>query len=320
MKDPIKLRTVFMGTSDFAAVILEDLLGAGYNVVSVWTQADKKAGRKQKLRKSAVKMVAENNKLAIFEPAKFDAEAIRELKEQKPDLIIVAAYGKILPPEVLDIPGFGALNVHPSLLPKFRGPSPIQNTLLEGERETGTTIILMNEKVDAGDVLSQRKSAVGENETYPELLSRLAELSSDLLLETLPLWAERKIKPVPQDESQATYCQLIERSDGQIIWTDDTASIYNRYRAFLAWPGLFTFWEKDDLNLRLKLLKIRPDHRQNKSEDNRFGQVFRLDDKVAVKTSDGSILLEEVQLEGKKNLPIEDFLVGYPDFIGSVLK
>lgn len=320
MKDPIKLRTIFMGTSDFAAVILEDLLDKKYDVVSVYTQKDKKIGRQQELHKSAVKMVAENSKLTVYEPASFNSETVRQLKDQKPDLIIVAAYGKILPKEILDIPGFGAINVHPSLLPKFRGPSPIQNALLDGEKETGATIILMDEKVDAGDILAQRKTAVGEQETYPELLSRLAELSSDLLLETLPLWIDRQIKPTPQDESQATLCQLIERADGQIIWADNAAAIYNRYRAFLTWPGIFTFWEKDGLNLRLKLLRISLDYQIADSANVALGQVFRSGERVAVQTADGAIVLEEVQLEGKNSLKMEEFLRGYPDFIGSTLK
>jgi methionyl-tRNA formyltransferase len=319
MKEPIKLRTVFMGTSDFAAVILEDLIGAGYDIISVYTQEDKKIGRKQELQKSAVKMVAENNKVVVLEPKKFDTETIAELKKQNTDLIIVAAYGKILPQEVLDIPGFGALNIHPSLLPKFRGPSPIQNALLAGEKETGSTLILMNAGIDAGDILAQKKTPIEKNETYPELLSRLAELSSAILLETLPLWVERKIQPQKQDDGQASYCQLIERSDGQIIWADEAVSIYDHYRAFFLWPGIFTFWEKDGFKLRLKLLKISLDN-QSSADDRKLGQVFRLGDKIAAQTSAGAIILEEVQLEGKNSLKINDFIIGYPDFIGSILE
>lgn len=265
-------------------------------------------------------MVAENNKLAVFEPKKFDAEIIAELKWQKPDLIIVAAYGKILPQEVLDIPGFGALCVHPSLLPKFRGPSPIQNALLENEKETGSTIIFMNAGIDSGDILAQRKTIIEENEIYPGLLSKLAELSSDLMLETLPLWVEQKINPQKQIDDQATYCQLIERSDGQIVWANDAISIHNQYRAFFLWPGIFTFWEKDGLNLRLKLSKISLDPLSSADDNRKFGQVFKLEDRVAVQTSMGAIILEEIQLEGKNNLRIAEFVTGYPEFIGSILK
>ena len=319
MRDPIKLRTVFMGTSSFAAVILEDLVSTGCNIISVYTQGDKKVGRKRELQKSAVKALAENNKLAVFEPNRFDAETIAELKKQKPDLIIVAAYGKILPQAVLDIPGFGALCVHPSLLPKFRGPSPVQNALLSGEKETGSTIILMNAGIDAGDILSQKEKTIEENETYPQLLSRLAKLSSGLILETLPLWVERKISPQKQADDQASYCQLIERDDGKIIWANEAVSIYNQYRAFFVWPGIFTFWEKNSLNLRLKLLRISLGPQEN-ANDRRLGQVFQLGDQIAVQTCAGAIVLEEIQLEGKNNLPIADFVTGYPDFVGSILK
>lgn len=319
MQDPIKIRIVFMGTSGFAATILEKIIDSKHNIVSVYTRPDKKTGRNQSLQKSAVKISAEKNGLKIYEPEKFDTETIKKLQEQKPDLLVVAAYGKILAKEVLDIPGFGALNVHASLLPKFRGPSPIQNAILEGETETGTTIMLMNEGIDTGDILSQKKISIGPDETTPELTQRLSELSSDLLVETIPLWVERKIKPQKQDDQKATHCQLIERSDGKIIWSKEAFSIYNRYRAFFPWPGIFTFWEKDGFNLRLKLTKISLDTK-NAPNQKKIGEVFQDDGKIAVQTSNGTVILEEVQLEGKSKSRIENFINGYPDFIGSALK
>jgi len=319
MKDPIKLKTVFMGTSPFAAKILEALLESHYNIVSVYTRADKKSGREQVAEKSAVKLIAEKNNLKIIEPEKFDDGAIAELNAQEPDILIVAAYGRILPKKVLDIPGFGALNVHPSLLPKYRGPSPLQNALLEGENVTGTTIMLMDEGVDTGDILMQEKIFIDSEETYAELSEKIAAISAELLLRALPLWVERKISPVKQNDSQVTYCQLIERSDGQIIWTDNASSIYNRARAFSSWPGIFTYWEKDGCNLRLKLHKISLT--QNLPEaKHQVGEIFKVDEKVAVQTGEGLIFLEEVQLEGKNKTTIEDFINGYPGFIGSFLK
>ena len=318
MGDPIKLRAVFMGTSSFAAEILSSLLENKYNIISVYTQPGKKVGRDGGIGKSAVAEIAEKNDLKVFEPQNFSEETINELKDQKPDMIIVAAYGKILPQEVLEVPGFGSINVHASMLPKFRGPSPIQNAILEGEAETGTTIMLMDQGIDTGDILKQKKIAIDPDETYPELLSKIAGVSSSLLLETLPFWAERKIKPQKQNENQATYCQLIEREDGKIIWTDDTVSIYNRYRAFIPWPGIFAYWKKNGFNLRLKLSKISPI--KNDFSDKKSGEIFDLDGKAAVKTADGAIILEEVQLEGKAKTKISDFINGYPDFIGSILE
>lgn len=319
MKDPIKLRTIFMGTSSFAAVILESLANAGYNVISVYTQTDRKSGRSQNIQPSAVELVSQKNSLPVLKPEKFDEKTITELKKQKPDLIVVAAYGKILPSAVLNLPGFGAINIHASLLPKFRGPSPIQNAILEGVSNTGTTIMLMNEGIDSGDILREKKVVLNPRETYPEVLKKMAKISSALLLETIPLWIKRKIKPQKQNESQATYCQLIERNDGKIIWENNAETIYNQWRAFVLWPGVFTYWKNNGFNLRLKLHKIALS--QNVAEfSGKVGQVFNLDDKIAVKTNKGTIILEEVQLEGKNKLKVSDFVNGHPEFMGAILK
>lgn len=319
MKDPIKLKTIFMGTSLFAADILEVLLKNNYNIISVYTGADRKSNSKKEIEKSAVKMLAEKNSLKIFEPEKFSEETIQELRRQEPDIIIVAAYGKILSKKILEIPGFGALNVHASLLPKYRGPSPLQNALLEGEDVTGTTIMLMDEGIDAGDILFQEKVFIDPQEKYPELLKKTAAISAELLLRTLPLWVERKITPQKQDASMATNCQLIERTDGHIIWTDSAVSIYNRARAFHPWPGIFTYLEKNGANLRLKMHKVSLPESMPPS-NHKIGEVFKLDEDVAVMTGDGLIILEEIQLEGKDRTGVKDFVNGYSEFIGSILK
>lgn len=320
-KKAIRIKTIFMGTSDFAADILEALIAEKYNLVSVFTQPGKKSGREQKPTPSAVRVVAEKNKLTVFEPEKLDEKTVEEIKKQMPDLIIVAAYGKIIPKSILEIPGFGIINVHPSLLPKFRGPSPIQNTLLSGEKETGTTIMLMDEGIDSGDILSQEKVAVDEKDLYEDLSKKLTALSWKLLLETLPDWIERKIKPQPQESGKATYCQLIERSDGKIIWDNEAREIFNCYRAFHRWPGIFCYLENDNGIKRLKLNSIDfQDNNPDSQEKKRLGEVFRIADKIAVQTGKGLIFLKEVQLEGKKNISIEEFINGYPDFIGSLLK
>ncbi len=318
-KKSIKLRVVFMGTSSFADKILTALLAAEYNIISVYTQADKKVGREQELKKSAVKITAEGKKIPVFTPAKFRENEIKELADQKPDLIVVAAYGKILPKAVLDLPGFGAINTHGSLLPSYRGPSPIQNAILDGEKETGVTIMLMDEGIDTGAILSQKKTKITPHETNVELMERLAILSSELLLETIPLLAKRKIEPSPQDNLKATLCQLIERSDGKIIWTNDATAIYNQYRAFFSWPGVFTFWERDKFNTRIKLNKIILAEK-NISEKHHIGEVFKMEDEIAVQTENGAIILKEIQLEGKNNTKIADFINGNPSFIGSILK
>lgn len=308
-----KIKIVFFGTSEFSEIILDSLIKADYDIAGVFTRPDQKIGRKQELQKTSVRILAEKNNLPVFVPEKLDDAAVKELKKISPDLIITAAYGKIIPQKVLDIPKFGALNVHPSLLPKFRGPSPIQNVLLAGEKETGTTIMLMDAGMDSGDILSQKKIAIESEEKLPELSQKLARLSAKLLSETLPLWLEEKIKPQKQTESAATFCQLISRQEGKINWHEEAQKIYNKYRAFYPWPGVFTIWN----GKRIKLNKIKlANHAEIKKQT---GEVFLLDNGLAIQTGQGTIILEELQMEGKSNLNAGAFLNGYKNFIGSIL-
>ncbi len=308
-----------MGTPDFSAEVLGALIQNNFNIISVYTQGDKKVGRKQILEKSAVKIVAEKSGIKVFEPKKFDEDAVLELKNQNPDLIIVVAYGKILPKSVLEIPKYGVINTHPSLLPKYRGASPIQNAILNGEKETAATIMLISEKVDAGEILIQEKVEIGEDETYLELSKRLSEISAKLLVKIIPLWTEGKIKSEKQDDSEATFCQMIKKEDGKINWQDEARAIYNRYRAYVSWPGIFSYFEKDGREVRLKLGKISLDKNETKN-DFEAGKIFLENEKIKVKTGEGNIVLEEVQLEGKNKTGIPEFVRGYPKFIGSVLK
>jgi methionyl-tRNA formyltransferase len=315
---PKNAKIIFMGTSSFAGVILESLIKDGYDIISVYTRPEKAIGRQQEIEKSVVKEMAEKNQLKIFQPEKLDEKATEEIKSQKPDLIIVAAYGKILPKSILNLPPLGAINVHASLLPKYRGPSPIQNAILNGEAETGTTIMLMDEGIDTGDILAQEKIILDKDVIYPEFLKIIAEKSAELLLKTISLWVDKKIQPQKQDEKEATYCQMIEREDGKVIWNSSVLSIYNQWRALTPWPGIFTFWEKNGANLRLKLHKIS--HRTGNFMKELCGEVVKFGDKIAVIVGDGIIILEEIQLEGKSLSKIEDFVNGYPEFIGSILK
>jgi methionyl-tRNA formyltransferase len=318
-QDPIKLRTIFMGTSAFSENILQTLISEKYNIISVYTQADKKVGRKQELQKSAVKILAEKNKLPVFNPTRFDEETIENLQEQKPDILVVAAYGKILPKKVLELPAFGAINVHTSLLPKYRGPSPIQNAILNGEKETGITIMLMNEGVDTGDILTQKKLAIKDTDTTQDVSEKLAKIASELLLETLPLLIKRELEAKPQDNRKATLCQLIERSDGKIMWSDEAESIYNRYRAFFPWPGIYTFWESNGIIKRIKLNKVAL-LKKNPEAKHSIGEVFQLEENYGIQTLSGIIILHEVQLEGKESVNIKEFVNGYSSFVGSILK
>jgi len=204
-------------------------------------------------------------------------------------------------------------------LPKFRGPSPIQNSLLNGEKETGVTIMLMDEGIDTGDIISQEKIGIGHQDNFKNLYLELSKLGAKLLLETIPLWIEGKLKRTKQDNSRATLCQLIERSDGQIFWNETAENIYNKYRAFYPWPGIFSFWEKNDSLRRIKFCKISL-QKENYPEKYCNGEVFRLKDKVGIQAVGGVIIADIIQLEGKKPLTAEEFAIGYPEFIRSILR
>lgn len=314
-----KIRVVFMGTPALAATLLDALMTNRYNVVGVVTKQDQPQGRDQTLEESPVKKTAQSYDLPVLQPAKLDSAALAAIRAWKPDLIVVAAYGKILPQEVLSLPGFGCLNFHPSLLPKFRGASPIQNALLSGMTETGVTIILMDSGMDTGDILAQKPIAIEPDDTTPILTEKLLVLGQALLLETLPLWIERRITPQKQRSEEATLCQLIEREDGKIMWTDEAESIYNRYRALYPWPGIFTYVRKKDNRLRLKLLKISY-QKQNPQIVQPLGMVFEIGEHIGIQTANGVIFLEEVQLEGKTPTPIREFLLGNAEFLGSLLE
>lgn len=315
-----QIRVVFMGTPVFAEPILQALIEQKYNLVAVYTRPDKAVGRKQEVLASPIKQVALATTIPVEQPQKFDEEAIAKLQEYKPDLIVIVAYGKILPKAVLDIPGFGCVNIHPSLLPKFRGPSPIQNALLLGEETTGTTIMLIDEGMDSGDILAQKKVAIESDELYPALAERLSNISAELLLKTLPKWIERKITPKKQDSSEVTLCQLIERADGHALFSNDATSTYNAFRALYPWPGMYSFWRRDDKQpLRLKLTRISC-QKNTPEAHHTVGEVFELGEKIGVQCVPGVLFLEEVQLEGKTIMPIAEFIKGYPQFIGSILQ
>lgn len=308
-----------MGTPVLSATILEALLAQQYNVVGVVTKSDKPAGRNSTIKDGPVKRVALAHSLPLLQPEKMTDDFIAQLTDWKPDLIIVVAYGKILPQAVLDIPGFGCLNFHPSLLPKWRGASPIQNAILSGDTETGVTLMLMDRGMDTGDILAQIPIPIDPKDTTQTLTDRLTPVGIKLLLSTLPRIIQRQITPQKQNDADATLCQIIERSDGHILWSDDAVSIYNRYRALSPWPGVYTYWQKKDDLLRLKLLSLSY-QQENPASLSPLGTVIKVNDKIGVQTMTGVIFLETVQLEGKNPVPISEFVRGNETLIGSCLK
>jgi methionyl-tRNA formyltransferase len=284
-------KIIFMGTADFAVAMLRTLWENKFDIAAVFTKADSRSGRGYKLQESVVKKFAEEKNILLFQPEKLDEKSQQAIKTLRPDLIVVADYGKIIPSNILAIPRRGVLNIHPSLLPKFRGSSPIQNVLLSGEKETGTTIMLLDEGMDTGPILAQEKLTIHPMETFSGLFAKLAQLSSPLLVKILPLWMAGKIKPQKQDKSQASLCRMIKKEDGKVDWTQGAAEIFNRYRAFENWPGVYAFWPDKGKNKRINLKKIALDKAQN-DKKLKAGEIFWEEEKLKVQTGEGVLILE----------------------------
>jgi methionyl-tRNA formyltransferase len=306
-------RLVFMGTPEFAVPVLEALVGQ-YQVVAVVTQPDRVAGRGRRTKSPPVKKTALAHDLPVLQPPSLRRpEAAAELRKLAPSVIVVAAFGQILPPEVLAIPPHGCLNVHASLLPRYRGAAPIAAAILAGEEQTGVTLMLMDEGMDTGPILAQARCKIEPQDTTEALGVKLAHLGADLLLETLPRWLDGQIAPQPQDDGLATYCQITTKKDGLLDWSLPATDLWLRVRAYHPWPGTYTYWR----GKLLKVLRARPVTIDLSGEE--LGRVISLDDRVAVVTGTDALLLEEVQLAGKKALAIQEFTRGQRDFIGSIL-
>lgn len=306
-------RLVFMGTPEFAVPVLEALVGP-YQVVAVVTQPDQPTGRGRKVESSPVKKTALAHDLPVLQPPSLRRpEIIAELRELAPEVIVVAAFGQILPPEVLAIPSHGCLNIHASLLPHYRGAAPIAAAILAGEERTGVTLMLMDEGMDTGPILAQAGCEIEPQDTTGSLSVKLARLGADLLVETLPRWLAGRIAPQPQDDNLATYCRIITKKDGLIDWSSPATALGLRVRAYHPWPGTYTYWQ----GKLLKIWRARPVTLGPSSE--KPGQVISLDGEVAVVTGTDALLLEEIQLAGKKAMAIQEFIRGQRNFIGSVL-
>ncbi len=313
-----QVRMVFMGTPELSRELLATLVEAGYNLVGVVTKPDTKVGREQTLMASPVKQLAEAKGIPVLTPVKLNADFQKEFSLLKPDLVVVAAYGKILPEALLALPGLGCINVHYSLLPRFRGASPIQNALLFGDTETGVTLMKMDAGLDTGDIIATQKIAIDPDDTTATLTPKLNAVAQGLLIKTLPLWIKQKISSVPQKHEEAVLCQLIERADGKVEWSESAQTIYNRFRAFDPWPGIFTYWKKEDSFTRIKLIDIRL-HLAPITQKYSLGEVFQLADVIGVQTGDGVIILRTIQAEGKNKMALADFVRGNPEFIGGFL-
>ena len=289
-----KFKIIFMGTPEFGAIILEGLIKNNYKPILVITPPDKPVGRKQILTPSPVNVTSQKHNIPV-------AHELKKIKEIKPHLVILAAYGKIIPKEILEIPKYGCLNVHPSLLPKYRGPSPIQTVILNGDEETGTTIILIDEKMDHGPILKSKVKSLKSKVTHKKLSKELANLSIDSLIEIIPKWINNEIKARPQDESNATYTKIIKKEDGKIDWKKSAVEIERQIRAFYPWPGTFTFFKKDNKTLRVKILEAESSNKENPKQ-------------LCIKCKKGYLAIKKLQPEGKKPMTAEDFLRGHYEY------
>jgi methionyl-tRNA formyltransferase len=306
-----------MGTPEFAVPSLEALSHGGYQVVAVYTQPDRRAGRGQQVTSSPVKRLALSQGLDVIQIDKFKvAGTVEKMAGLAPDLIVVAAFGLLLPTEVLNLPKLGCLNIHPSLLPRHRGASPIATAILQGDEITGVTIMLLDASMDTGPILNQREVTITNEDTTGSLGIKLARVGAQLLMETLPLWIEGRIKPRPQDESGASYSKMIKKEDGEIDWRLSAKELWREVRAFDPWPGCYARWH----DKRLKLVKVLPLYHEKSDEP---GKVIALPPPapvtVGVETGDGVLGLVRLQLEGKRELSAEEFVRGQRDFIGSHL-
>ncbi len=307
-------RVIFMGTPDFSVPALAALVRNGYDVAAVVTQPDRPAGRGRKLELSPVKSYAVQHGLAVLQPPTLKApEAVAELAGLRPDLIVVAAFGQILRPAVLDLPVYGCINVHASLLPRWRGAAPVQAAILAGDRVTGSTIMRMDAGMDTGPILAQAALSIQPDDTGGALTARLAQQGADLLAETLPAWLAGLITPQPQDASLATLCRPLRKEQGLIDWTQPADAIARAARAFNPWPAASTTWNGQPLRV------LRASAVLDSAREDTPGRVVEAGGAVAVVTGHGLLALEEVQLAGRAALPAASFVRGQRNFVGSVL-
>lgn len=295
------MRIVFFGTSDVGLPILE-ALAKEHEIIQVVTSPDAFVGRKQELRATPIADLANELKIPIQKPeqVKNNPEFLDFLKELNADIFIIVSYGKILPLELLDIPPLKTINVHFSLLPKYRGAAPIQYALLNGETTSGTTIFILDEKVDNGPILVKKELGIEAADTFSTLAQKLANLSAELLIDLLPKYAAGEITPEEQNHDEATFTKLIKKEHGRIDWAKPAQETFNMWRAYTPWPGIWTTWKNENFKiLQLKVIESPTD--DNISETIKCG-------------SNTYLLLEEVQPAGKKPMTMKDFMNGAKDF------
>lgn len=311
------LKVVFLGTPDFAVPSLKSLIALPHRVELVLTQPDRPKGRHLHIASPPVKQVAQEEGIRIIQPEKINSQEVKGILEEiKPDVVTVVAYGEILPAWLLKFPKYGCVNVHPSLLPKYRGPAPIVWAVMEGEKETGVTVQRMDEGLDTGNILKQVKINIEADDTRGTLESKLAKLGAEILVSTLDELEEEDIAAVPQNEEEATYAKKLEKDEFEINWQLDTERIIDLVRALNPYPGAHTLYE----GKRLKVWRVSQSQAQVEITDAEVGTIVGFDKKnPVIKTGDGLIVLLEVQPEGKRKMSAAEFSHGYQPQTGEKL-
>lgn len=307
------MKLVFLGTPDFAVPSLERIIASKHEILAVVTQPDKHVGRKNVLTPSPVKVCALNHGLKVLQYNKIRVEGVEDLKNLAPDIMVTCAFGQILSQEIIDIAPRGIINVHASLLPKYRGAAPIQYSVINGDTETGVTIMQTEAGIDTGDILSVEKTPIDPDETAGELFERLSELGAKLIVETLDKIEAGKITPVKQDETKATHVKMLTRETGKIDWAKSAKDIKNLVRGTNPWPAAHTF-------LNGKALKIFVVNALDGDFDGQIGEVLRADKKLVVKCGQGAVEILEIQAEGGKRMSATAFDAGRKILKGDILK
>jgi len=307
------MKLVFFGTPDFAVPTLDALHNSSHEILGVVTSPDKKSGRGLKVTSAAIKKSAEKYSLPIYQPESTGSEQLHSiLKQINPDIYVVVAY-KILPESILNIPPRGAVNLHASLLPKYRGAAPVNHAILNGETETGLTTFLIQKKVDTGDLLLQQSLPIDNSVTTGEALSKLSFLGADLIIKTLDALTQNIIKPIKQDGNKATFAPKISVQDCKINWSNPALMIHNQIRAFSPKPGAFTFYKNKRVKLfGSKVLQHLHNARLLPGEIEHNNSFFKIG------TGTEPIQITNIQIEGKKKLPVDQFILGFPKILGGI--
>lgn len=297
------IKVVFMGTPDFSVPILEGLI-ENYDVVGVVTQPDKEIGRNHELRFSPVKECAIKHNITVLQPVKIRKE-YHDILKLKPDIIITCAYGQIIPKELLDYPKYGCINVHASLLPKLRGGAPLHRAIMNGESKTGITIMYMDEHMDTGDMISKEEILIDFTDTVGDIHDKLSFLGRDLLLKTMPDIISNKVKPIKQDDSEATYAPLIKREDELVDFNKKSLEIYNQIRGLNPYPVAYATLDGKVIKIYSATIK------DNIYTSKQNGEIVRIyDDGIGISTSDSEIILKEIKPEGKRKMSVKEYLNG----------